>query len=158
MPDSGMFVVDTSDLIAALLGDDSGNRKGLEQTCRLLGGETAMFHNAGNDAHVRSLIILPSDPLTHLNQYTLTAMVSMAGGDQVDKQREARWPNQTQPGTLRVKIASNREDEDDFSDDGMDDGAPKIGQDPKTGRWFRVNEKGNAVYFSDEEEDQAEEE
>lgn len=54
-PDSGLFVVDTSDLIGALLGDDTGNRRGLERTCRSLQINPEYLHNAGNDAHVRHL-------------------------------------------------------------------------------------------------------
>ena len=52
-PDSGLYVVDTSDLIGALLGDDSGNRRGLDRTCRSLQINPEYLHNAGNDAHVR---------------------------------------------------------------------------------------------------------
>ncbi|RXW15938.1 hypothetical protein EST38_g9916 [Candolleomyces aberdarensis] len=108
-PDSGLFVVDTSDLIGALLGDDSGNRRGLEKMCRLLQINPMYLHNAGNDAH-----------------YTLEALVAMAGGEQVDKQREERWPNQTAAGTLRVKVEAN--DSDYESDD--EEIGPRLGYDP----------------------------
>ena len=52
MPESQIFVVDTSDLIGALLGEGSGTRRGLQKTCHLLQIPTDFLHNAGNDAHV----------------------------------------------------------------------------------------------------------
>lgn len=52
MPNSQIFVIDTSDLIGALLGEGSGTRRGLQKTCHLLQIETRLMHNAGNDAHV----------------------------------------------------------------------------------------------------------
>jgi len=64
-PDSGLIAVDTSDLMGALLGEDSGNRTGLEKMCRLLGISTPYHHNGGNDAHVSSLSkTLSLSPLT----------------------------------------------------------------------------------------------
>ena len=52
-PKDGVFVVDTAELFAALEGR-SGERRGLERMCRLLGmRELSFMHNAGNDAHVR---------------------------------------------------------------------------------------------------------
>ncbi|KAJ2936704.1 hypothetical protein H1R20_g387, partial [Candolleomyces eurysporus] len=112
-PDSGLFVVDTSDLIGALLGDDGGNRRGLEKMCRLLQINPMYLHNAGNDAH-----------------YTLEALVQMASGTQVDKQREERWPNQTAAGSLRVKLEAN---ESDYESDDEEIG-PRLGYDPETGK------------------------
>jgi hypothetical protein len=50
---NGIYVVDTAELFAALEGH-SGERRGLERMCRLLGiRELDFMHNAGNDAHVR---------------------------------------------------------------------------------------------------------
>ena len=55
IPDSkienGFFVVDTADLIGALMGE-SGNKRSLSQTCNLLQVPSENLHNAGNDAHV----------------------------------------------------------------------------------------------------------
>jgi hypothetical protein len=53
-PDSGVFVLDTSDLFAALEGEGGHNRRSLERVCRHLQVPTSFLHNAGNDAHVRS--------------------------------------------------------------------------------------------------------
>ena|SRR5258705_10152177 len=57
IPDSkiedGVFVVDTADLIGALMGE-SGNKRSLSQTCNLLQVPSVNMHNAGNDAHVSS--------------------------------------------------------------------------------------------------------
>lgn len=57
IPDSkienGLFVLDTADLIGALLGE-TGNKKSLSKTCNLLQIPTVNLHNAGNDAHVSS--------------------------------------------------------------------------------------------------------
>jgi hypothetical protein len=59
IPDSkienGCFVVDTADLVGALLGE-SGNKRSLSKTCNLLQIPTENLHNAGNDAHVRSFL------------------------------------------------------------------------------------------------------
>jgi hypothetical protein len=57
MPDSQIFVVDTSDLIGALLGEGSGTRRGLQKTCNLLQIRTEFLHNAGNDAHVSNPLV-----------------------------------------------------------------------------------------------------
>ncbi|KAI5124911.1 hypothetical protein M0805_007339 [Coniferiporia weirii] len=101
-PSTGVFVVDTSDLFAALEGDISEKRS-LEKACRLLKIPTEHMHNAGNDAY-----------------YTLLALKSMASGNQLDVQREERWPNQTEasPGTgSTVKVTHHPWDEDsDYSD------------------------------------------
>ena len=56
LPDSisdvKISVIDTSDLIGALLGDGAGDKRSLEKTCSLLQIQTEYLHNAGNDAHV----------------------------------------------------------------------------------------------------------
>ena len=52
-PQDGIFIVDTSDLFAALEGEAGGNRRSLERVCRHLQITTTYLHNAGNDAHVR---------------------------------------------------------------------------------------------------------
>ncbi|KAI9574729.1 hypothetical protein HD554DRAFT_2010921 [Boletus coccyginus] len=105
-PQDGTFVIDTSDLFAALEGEAGGNRRSLERVCRHLQVSTTYLHNAGNDAH-----------------YTMLALQSMASGDPVDMQREKRWPNRTanntgtpQTGTgVKVNFDS-WEEEEDFSD------------------------------------------
>ena len=51
-PDEGIFVIDTSDLFAALEGEGGHNRRSLERVCRHLQVPTSFLHNAGNDAHV----------------------------------------------------------------------------------------------------------
>ncbi|KAH7887666.1 hypothetical protein F5I97DRAFT_1861958, partial [Phlebopus sp. FC_14] len=108
LPNDGTFVIDTSDLFAALEGEAGHNRRSLERVCRLLQIGTSYLHNAGNDAH-----------------YTSLAMQSMASGDPLDIQREKRWPNRTgntsvpnapQAGAgVKVKFDAWEEDED-FSD------------------------------------------
>ena len=68
--------------------------------------------------------------------------------DQVDKQREERWPNQTTGSTLRVQIKPTEDDSDYESDD---DGAavgPVLGYDPKTGRLYRTDEDADDVPVS----------
>lgn len=121
MPDEGIFVVDTADLIGALLGEGSGgNNRGLEKTCALLQVKTDYLHNAGNDAHVRLVFCVspfPSDLILNYlyMQYTLLAMESMANGDPIDAQREKRWPNQTVTG-VQVSLKPWQEDSD-FSDE-----------------------------------------
>lgn len=77
-PNRGVFVIDTSELFAALEGEFGQNKKSLERMCRHLQIPTAFLHNAGNDAG-----------------YTALAMKSMASGGPLDIQREQRWPNQT---------------------------------------------------------------
>jgi len=54
-PGGGVFVVDTSDLFAALEGEGGHNRRSLERVCRHLQIPTSFLHNAGNDAHVCSI-------------------------------------------------------------------------------------------------------
>jgi len=77
-PGDGIFVIDTSDLFAALEGEGGHNKRSLERVCRHLQVPTSFLHNAGNDAH-----------------YTLLAMKEMASGGPLDMQREKRWPNRT---------------------------------------------------------------
>lgn len=65
IPESQIFVIDTSDLIGALLGEGSGSRRGLQKTCHLLQIRTDFLHNAGNDAHVSKPIfslVFSADP------------------------------------------------------------------------------------------------
>lgn len=57
LTESGIFAVDTADLVGALLGEDSGNKRSLEKTCSLLQISTAYLHNAGNDAYVGAISI-----------------------------------------------------------------------------------------------------
>lgn len=95
--DVRISVIDTSDLIGALLGEGAGDKRSLEKTCSLLQIQTEYLHNAGNDAH-----------------YTLLSMKNMADGDPVDIQREKRWPNQT-PAGVKVELQPWQEDSD-YSD------------------------------------------
>lgn len=62
-----VYIVDTSDLFAALEGESS-ERRGLERMSLLLDIPTKHLHNAGNDAHVRltyylSWILLTVQPV-----------------------------------------------------------------------------------------------
>ncbi|KAI6163017.1 hypothetical protein EDD17DRAFT_1693935 [Pisolithus thermaeus] len=108
LPKDGIFVLDTSDLFAALEGEGGGNRRSLERVCRHLQISTSHLHNAGNDAH-----------------YTMLALMSMASGEPIDMQRERRWPNRTSTSGapnaplngagVRVHFDPWEED-DDFSD------------------------------------------
>ncbi|KAL0949458.1 hypothetical protein HGRIS_009512 [Hohenbuehelia grisea] len=103
-PASGLFLVDSSDIFGALEGEGT-HRKSLERICRSLQIPTEYLHNAGNDAH-----------------YTLLALQSMATGEQVDMQRERRWPNRTGPticyGTTNLKVKFHPWEEDsDYSDE-----------------------------------------
>ncbi|KAL5508312.1 hypothetical protein ACEPAH_5931 [Sanghuangporus vaninii] len=82
LPEKGTFAVDTTELFGALEGD-AGEKRSLASICRLLKIEAEHFHNAGNDAH-----------------YTLLALKSMASGNQIDVQREERWPGQTEASAL----------------------------------------------------------
>ena len=57
-----IYVIDTSELFAALEGDSGGQKRSLERVCRLLQiKSTEHLHNAGNDARVISPS--PSPPL-----------------------------------------------------------------------------------------------
>ncbi|TFK75817.1 hypothetical protein BDN72DRAFT_785842 [Pluteus cervinus] len=100
-PTTGIFVVDTTDLFAALEGEDAANnnKRSLEQVCRHLRISTENLHNAGNDAY-----------------YTLEAARSMASGGPVDLQREERWPNRTEQQGVKVKWKP-WEESSDYSDE-----------------------------------------
>jgi len=113
IPDSGLFVIDTADLIGALLGDSSGNTRGLEKMCNLLQIKTSYLHNAGNDA-----------------QFTILALKAMADGDPIDIQREKRWPNQTSSG-VAVELKPWQEDSDYSDEEGVI--PPLAGYDLDTG-------------------------
>ena len=100
-----IYVVDTSELFAALEGDSGGQKRSLERVCRLLQVKsefTQHLHNAGNDARC-----------------TYLALKEMAGGDPLDMQRMARWqPQHTSTNSgLRVKISKVDEDSDALSSD-----------------------------------------
>ncbi|KAF9043169.1 hypothetical protein BJ165DRAFT_1545287 [Panaeolus papilionaceus] len=69
------FKVDTSNLIAALLGSPKGDQKGLDKTCQLLSIPTKNLHNGGNDAC-----------------YTMLALEAMASGPSIGEQKEKRGP------------------------------------------------------------------
>lgn len=129
VPDSGLIAIDTSDLIGALLGEDSGNRTGLLKMCQLLDIDTPYHHNGGNDA-----------------EFTLQALIKMAEGNSVDKQREERWPGQTSGSTLRVALKPRPDDSDYESDDEVPAG-PIIGYDPNTGMLYRpdMDEEGEPM-------------
>ncbi len=60
-PETGLFVVDTSDLFGALIGSPTGQRRSLEKTCRMLQITTMFLHNAGNDAHVSDALRAKKD-------------------------------------------------------------------------------------------------
>ena len=51
IPESGIWIVDTAELIGALLGEE-GNKRGLSKATNLLQIPTQDLHNAGNDAYV----------------------------------------------------------------------------------------------------------
>lgn len=69
-PAHGIVIVDTSDMFCALEGDASQKRS-LEKMCHLLGYQTQHMHNAGNDAHVESLI---QNELLPLHIYSFLTM------------------------------------------------------------------------------------
>ncbi|TFK55940.1 hypothetical protein OE88DRAFT_1652472 [Heliocybe sulcata] len=100
VPESGTYVIDTADLFAALEGESTRKRRGLEQMCRHLQIQTDYLHNAGNDAY-----------------YTLLALKSMASGDPLDLQREQRWPNHTEGAVNGVKVQFQPWEENDEYDD-----------------------------------------
>ncbi|PCH41065.1 hypothetical protein WOLCODRAFT_137165 [Wolfiporia cocos MD-104 SS10] len=95
VPSEGVYVIDTSDMFAALEGESGGNKRSLERACRLLQIPVDYLHNAGNDAH-----------------FTMLAMRSMASGDPVDVQREKRWPNRTTSLNPKVHFKTWEEDSD----------------------------------------------
>lgn len=74
MPDNALIIIDTSDLIAALLGDNSGNKKGLSQTCHLLQIPTQFLHNAGNDAHVCFATMIQCKTTTDIRIYIVYSL------------------------------------------------------------------------------------
>ncbi|RDB22845.1 putative nucleolar protein C2C4.08 [Hypsizygus marmoreus] len=102
MPDEGLFVVDTSDLFAALEGAQTADRRALVRMCNLIQIPTSNLHNAGNDAH-----------------YTLQALLEMASGDPVDIQREKRWPNRTGDRGVKVEFKPYEEDSDYSDEEGL---------------------------------------
>src|SRR6266571_5171642 len=81
-----IYVVDTSELFAALEGDSGGQKRSLERVCRLLQIKsefTQHLHNAGNDARVPFFfpaLTLPSPSL-------LTAMTVHVSGSQGNGRR-----------------------------------------------------------------------
>ncbi|KZT74359.1 hypothetical protein DAEQUDRAFT_781910 [Daedalea quercina L-15889] len=101
-PESGVYVIDTGDMFAALEGESSGNKRSLERACRHLQIPTEFLHNAGNDAH-----------------YTLAAMISMASGDTLDVQRDKRWPNRTSSINTKVEFKPWEEDSDEDDLEGI---------------------------------------
>ncbi|KZT12480.1 uncharacterized protein LAESUDRAFT_718741 [Laetiporus sulphureus 93-53] len=94
-PTSGIYIIDTAELFAALEGESGGNKRSLERGCRLLQLPTEYLHNAGNDAH-----------------YTMAVLRSMASGDPLDVQREKRWPNRTTSSNPKVEFKAWEEDSD----------------------------------------------
>ncbi|KAK2466281.1 hypothetical protein APHAL10511_001923 [Amanita phalloides] len=99
VPIEGLFVVDTSDLYAGLEGSSTSNKKSLDRVCKQMQIRTEHLHNAGNDAY-----------------YTLDILMSIAGGNALDVQREERWPNKSDG--VHVKFNS-WEEKTDSSDDGI---------------------------------------
>ncbi|KAF7355400.1 putative nucleolar protein C2C4.08 [Mycena sanguinolenta] len=114
VPSTGIFIVDTAIIFAALIGEDM-KKPGLQQTCNHLQIETCYLHNAGNDAH-----------------FTLSALHTMASGQPLDMQREMRWPNRTGgPGAnsgVKVQFQPYEEDSDYSDQEGL-----MGGYDPRTG-------------------------
>ncbi|KAL1747721.1 hypothetical protein HDZ31DRAFT_80283 [Schizophyllum fasciatum] len=131
-PEKGIVVVDTSELFGGLAGDgDSANRKSLQQMARLLGLHPQFLHNAGNDAH-----------------YTMLCLKEMAGGEQLDMQRERRWPNKTGETTERsVKVQFEEWELDPEYEDTqavLDSlAASGKGYDPYTGRLMEDDDDGS---------------
>jgi len=112
-PEEGIFVIDTAEMLGALLGEGGGNKRSLTQATRLLGIPAEYFHNAGNDAH-----------------YTMLVMKSMASGDPVDAQRQARWPEHISSHRPAVEIQkpADADEDSDYSDtEAMLGIAPKLG-------------------------------
>ena len=107
-----IYVIDTTELFAALEGDsDSGawqQGRSLERVCRLLhikADFTQHLHNAGN-----------------ASRCTYLALKEMAGGDPLDMQRTARWPQHTSTNNgLRVKFSKEDEDSDALLSDDEDE-------------------------------------
>lgn len=57
LAESGIWVIDTVELIGALLGEDGGNKRSLDKATNLLQIPTQHLHNAGNDAYVRDVFL-----------------------------------------------------------------------------------------------------
>ncbi|KAF8505779.1 hypothetical protein F5888DRAFT_1651703 [Russula emetica] len=117
-----VYVVDTSELFAALEGDSGGQKRSLERVCRLLQIKstfTQHMHNAGNDARCTYLVLK-----------------ELAGGDPLDMQRVSRWPQHTSSNSgLRVPFSKEDEDSDWLPSDDEDDDLITAGPyDPKTGK------------------------
>jgi len=103
-PAKGLFVIDTKELFSALEGESFASQSKLERVCRLLGYKPEYLHNAGNDAH-----------------YTMLAVVEMISNEEIDAQRERRWPGRTAStgvsGGPGVRVEFNQwEEESDISD------------------------------------------
>ncbi|KAF7292403.1 hypothetical protein HMN09_01224400 [Mycena chlorophos] len=102
-PTEGLYLIDTGHLFGALIGEGSGNRRGLQQVCNHLKIENAndmTLHNAGNDA-----------------AFTLTALRRMVGGEPLDVLREKMWPNQA--SGLAVQFRPYEEDPDYSDQEGV---------------------------------------
>lgn len=104
----GLYTFDTADIYAALEGRSSGNKPGLNTVVNQLQLRNnlpdgiprgAPLHNAGNDA-----------------EFTLLALKSMAAGEQVDAQRQTRWPNLTPASYGNAAGDVPAEESDDESD------------------------------------------
>ncbi|EJU06042.1 hypothetical protein DACRYDRAFT_45381 [Dacryopinax primogenitus] len=107
-----MYTLDTQELFKALEGNHKIAR-GLERMCQLMRlpdvNQIGGWHNAGNDAH-----------------WTLEALIAMASGEPLDKQRELRWPDKVAPPlapgalgptetkTNRLAVQWGEEDEEDW--------------------------------------------
>ncbi len=129
-----IYVIDTSELFAALEGDSGGQKRSLERVCRLLQIKsefTQHLHNAGNDARVRAdcLLILPSPSL-------LTVVTVHTSGPQGNgwwgPARHAKGG--TMARGLRVRFSKEDEDSDALPSDEDDDELTAGPYDPRTGR------------------------
>lgn len=114
-PLDGVYVADTADMFAALEGDTSGHRS-MESMCNHLKIKTEYLHNAGNDAYVSlDSTSIASLAKTAPFQYTLSALKSMASGNQLDIQRDERWPNRMDAES-KLKVQFKPWEEGDHSD------------------------------------------
>jgi DNA polymerase III epsilon subunit-like protein len=134
-PDDGMFVVDTSELFAAIEGEGNREKKSLERICRLLDVHTVYLHNAGNDAEVgakqSNFLTVTADH--HGLQYTMRALAAMAGGEPLDMQRERRWKTLDEEGRssgLKVNWKPWEEDSDYSDTEGVLKGTGENGTAP----------------------------
>ena len=109
-PIDGIYVVDTADMFAAFERDSNGHRS-LESTCNHLKLKTKFVHNAGNDAYVSLCSIIQKVVTNVIYQYTLSALKAMASGNDLDTQREERWPNRINTES-KTKVLSNAWDEE----------------------------------------------